>query len=358
MFTKEDTLKVKGIAIILLLFHHLFIATSRIEANGIKFLFCSQDFIQQIAAGARICVWIFAFLSAYGLSIQYLKNKDNESSKNFILRHWFSLLKPYWFIYLIFLGLSFVFFQNPVSIYQQNVLYAVLDFFGISDFFGTPILVNVWWYMCLAQCILICIPLLNKVCQISGYATFFIAFILMQYLSAGIHSESGGSYINYFLVIVLGVLCAQNNFFEKASLKSRYKILNFFEAVLLFCGFVFFMYLRVQYSNVDKFRVTTAFCGFSVLCICLLSHKYLNNKCLKKILTFLGKHSGNIFMTHTFVYLYYPELIYWSKNVIVSWISLICLSCIISFVLEKIKSIIKYNEGINRIQSFLLKSKI
>lgn len=37
MFKRIDTLKVKGIAISLLLFHHLFYSTARIEANGVVF---------------------------------------------------------------------------------------------------------------------------------------------------------------------------------------------------------------------------------------------------------------------------------------------------------------------------------
>ena len=73
MFDKFQSLKAKGIAICLLLFHHLFYSADRIAANGVVFRFLEQEQVMSLATGARICVWIFAFLSAYGLTKQYLK---------------------------------------------------------------------------------------------------------------------------------------------------------------------------------------------------------------------------------------------------------------------------------------------
>ncbi len=70
-FSKNDTARVKGIAILMLLFHHLFYNPKLIEQREIVFRFIPQEKITAVAIGARICVWIFAFLSAYGLASQY-----------------------------------------------------------------------------------------------------------------------------------------------------------------------------------------------------------------------------------------------------------------------------------------------
>lgn len=78
MFSKNETLKAKGIAILLLLFHHLFYDSERIEQSGVQFLIFQQDIVQQIAVAARICVWIFVFLSAYGLTYQYVNRKEDS----------------------------------------------------------------------------------------------------------------------------------------------------------------------------------------------------------------------------------------------------------------------------------------
>ena len=354
MFKKEDTLKIKGIAIILLLFHHLFLTSDRITASNVELLFISPTFLQRLAATARICVWIFVFLSAYGLTKQYMRFRNEPV--NFVLKYWISLMKSYWFIYVIFFIASFVLFNHRISIYNGNVLNVVLDFWGVADLFGTPMLSGVWWYMCLAQCILIFLPIFAEVCRKIGYSAYFITFVLLQYIPDGIHSESGGLYLNYLLVAVLGVLCAQYNFFEKRSKKSKYKILNFLEAIALCFGFLIFAYLRIKYSTVDTTKVTTAFCRFSVLCICVLVYKYLKNPIIEKIFMFLGRHSGNIFMTHSFIYAYYPQIIYWSRNVIISVLMLILLSCFLSIIIEKAKAIIGYNEWINKVQLFLCKA--
>lgn len=70
-FSKNDTARVKGIAILMLLFHHLFYNPKLIEQREIVFHFVPQEKITAVAIGARICVWIFVFLSAYGLASQY-----------------------------------------------------------------------------------------------------------------------------------------------------------------------------------------------------------------------------------------------------------------------------------------------
>lgn len=43
MFDKKQSLKVKGIAICMLLFHHLFYSAQRIDAYGVEFYWLSKD---------------------------------------------------------------------------------------------------------------------------------------------------------------------------------------------------------------------------------------------------------------------------------------------------------------------------
>lgn len=63
MFTKEDTNKVKGIAIMLLLFHHT-INASVFEIYGLR-SFLPLKWVVIIASQARCCVWIFIRSSRY-----------------------------------------------------------------------------------------------------------------------------------------------------------------------------------------------------------------------------------------------------------------------------------------------------
>lgn len=132
-FQKTDTLKMKGIAICLLLFHHLFYSMDFIITNGVEVHLISLNTLSQIATGARVCVWIFAFLSAYGLTMQYTKTDvENWPVKTFVKKYWLGIMKPYWFVWFISYFLSFFIFRNPVELYQKNIIYMALDFGGGS----------------------------------------------------------------------------------------------------------------------------------------------------------------------------------------------------------------------------------
>ena len=71
MFNKNDSLKAKGIAILLLLFHHLYRSETIIASHGIVCRFLSVKAISTFSTNARVCVWIFVFLTAYGLTEQF-----------------------------------------------------------------------------------------------------------------------------------------------------------------------------------------------------------------------------------------------------------------------------------------------
>lgn len=71
-------------------------------------------------------------------------------------------------------------------------------------------------------------------------------------------------------------------------------------------------------------------------------------------LEFLGKHSFNIFLFHTFIYyLYFPFAIYWSRNPIIIFFSLLASSIAISVGIEKLKKAI----GFYHLQDRLINGK-
>lgn len=94
-FTKEDTARAKGVGILLLMFHHLFYNPNFIENHGMEFWLIPKNVIQPIAVGARVCVWIFVFLSVYGLTIQYEAARGRETTLQFYVKRWLSLLKAF-----------------------------------------------------------------------------------------------------------------------------------------------------------------------------------------------------------------------------------------------------------------------
>ena len=62
-------------------------------------------------------------------------------------------------------------------------------------------------------------------------------------------------------------------------------------------------------------------------------HKYIT-----KVLAFIGKHSMNIFLFHTFIfYFWFQDIVYASRNPIIIFLTLLAICIPISMALEWIK---------------------
>ena len=68
MFTKNDTNKVKGMAIILMLIHHCFMNSGRYKGQQVIFRLLPEWRVNEFALSMKICVAMFVFLSAYGIT--------------------------------------------------------------------------------------------------------------------------------------------------------------------------------------------------------------------------------------------------------------------------------------------------
>ena len=65
--SRDDSLAVKGIAVLMLLFHHLYCSTGRFDGYAVSFFPFSEESIVELALLFKNCVSIFAFISGYGL---------------------------------------------------------------------------------------------------------------------------------------------------------------------------------------------------------------------------------------------------------------------------------------------------
>ncbi|WP_434309614.1 acyltransferase family protein [Hominifimenecus sp. rT4P-3] len=347
LFTKNDTLLVKGVAIILLLFHHLFLTEDLVIAYDLKFMLLSGSMIQILAIMARICVWIFVFLSAYGLTIQYESWK--KGNVHFVIDKWLSLISSFWLPFM-FVFISYgILVQDPMSLYI-NIPNAVFDFLGISDFFHTPTLTGSWWYMCFAQVLILLIPFCYYICKKWGWYTYLIIFLSLQYLSGGLLSSYGGLYSQYYLTIVLGVLCAQSRTFEVILKRPKSRIEKMVQIVIEVLLISGGLLLKYTIMNNDNWQISSVLSSVIVFNLCLLMREYFQIDILKKCLVFLGKHSGNMFMIHHFLYTFIPQWIFWSKNAVISFLCLLFFSLLISIIIEMVKSVIRYDYGIKKLR--------
>lgn len=78
-FSKNETQKVKGIAFLFLLFHHMYRTVDDMYAHGADFIL-SSSFVSCIAHVLRVCVFIFVFVTAYGITLQLIRSQEKHHS--------------------------------------------------------------------------------------------------------------------------------------------------------------------------------------------------------------------------------------------------------------------------------------
>lgn len=73
-----------------------------------------------------------------------------------------------------------------------------------------------------------------------------------------------------------------------------------------------------------------------------------------KPLHFIGKHSFNMFLMHTFLFAFYcRNLIYWSHNPFIIFLTLVSMSLAASILIEKIKQLIRFTELSQKAEQWL-----
>lgn len=103
-----------------------------IEGHKVNVWLISREKLSAFTQSARVCVWIYAFLSAYGLTIQYKKIADSNLTVIFIKNRVVKLLLQYQIVLLIIWASSFVLFKEKtlISFYVDNYLKMVWEFLG------------------------------------------------------------------------------------------------------------------------------------------------------------------------------------------------------------------------------------
>ena len=97
---KEDSAALKGLAVLLLIFHHCYRLADRIERYQVDLCGLTTEQLVAIAECCKICVAIFAFVSGYGLMYGYsakMKNKEKYAVSEWISGHLLSTMSGFWF---------------------------------------------------------------------------------------------------------------------------------------------------------------------------------------------------------------------------------------------------------------------
>lgn len=300
-----------------MLIHHLFYSeSSRLLYDD--FIFHGHGLVNEIGVLSKVCVAIFVFVSGYGLSYKY---KEGFDKKQYYVSRFKKLYFNYWFIWLLFVPISvFVFQRTFADVYGTHIIYkSGLDILGVLNLTGQHCYNSTWWfYSCIIVLYLI-FPCLASLFDISPFIFLTLSiFVVFAGFLPFVRPWSC-----YLLPFLAGMLMER-----KPQLFENVGKWECFIALFMLC-------LMRNFSGNLVFIVDTLIC----MGLAMIIYKIRIAKWFEVVLCILGKHSMNIFLFHTFIYLYwFKEYIYISRNPLLILFSLLIPCYFISVIIEIVKN--------------------
>lgn len=332
-FTKEDSRFIKGIAIVLMVIHHLFAFPNRINKAPYISLFSINnvniEFI--IAQFGKICVCIFLFLSGYGM--YYTLEKNNEiviNVKNRISK----LFINYWAVFIIFIPIGFIFFKIPL-----NIVELVLNLLCIKSSYNGE-----WWFMTMYIVVVVFFVIMYKICSYLQekkgmfYALIGVLFVFSLFVFRNNHIIIKGicMIICYEGAYLQGYLIAKYNLYNRLMYKiTRINISRIFKCIISYF-FIMVSIIIVNHLYIYDLLILFVFMILTpVFVFCIMNVK--GKGIFINIFMVLGKHSTSIWLIHTFFcYYYFQKLIFIPKVSILIFFLLILLSLVVSIFIDNI----------------------
>lgn len=338
-FSKEDTKAVKGIAIIFMLYHHLFAFPERAGSAWSSFFYVSGEPIAYLIGNfGRICVAIFMFMAGYGM---WLACDEQNDITGVIKRRIKNLYFTYWKVFLIFIPLCLIACGSQMP---KDILILLKNFFGIRITY-----VGEWWFIQAYVLLLIIFPfiwiLFRKkeghrfwmeaaiVCMIWVVSYWVIPAVsigeesCLRLVAVSDFTEPVMAAIQQLPSFLAGCFCAKYDMLTTMRRKFATNYLYSIGAVgVLLIVFLMRNSLGISWDFVFAPVVVSA-------CDIILHTKGLT--LLRWILTKIGNESTVIWLTHTiYCYKLIPKVIYAPKYSLFIAIGLLLL-CYLTSVLGK-----------------------
>lgn len=349
IFSKEDTLILKGIAIGMMLFHHLFGFPERLPfemldipwGGGLSYL---------LASFFKLCVMIYVFLGGYGIYHTFSRCKSMRETIRCLIGKIKKLYINYWKVFLIFVPLLYIF-----NYYVVDLGTFLKGFVGISHTYNSE-----WWFF-FPYVVVVCLYAVGfKIFSIKGrWILIELIFICVwgycwESLKLILESSIDFTIIS---IIISGLnfmptfLCGA--FFAKYDLLSKIKnILKKIQYSYLITVLGLFALIWIRYNVGDGYDWIMAIAFIIVILPITLMRE---NNPLSKILVRLGKESMTMWLIHTFFcYQFFKNEIYFTRIPILIFFVLLIISYVSSVLIRKLweeinKSVEKFRPKLRKI---------
>lgn len=358
-FTQKDSLGVKGIAILMMIWHHCFLS-GRFEAFSISFEPLRESQVVHIALFFKVCVSLFAFVSGYGLYFSFQRtNVRGEEVGSWVIKRLIKTLSNYWVIVVLAWIICTVIDNRPFHLYgfensaMIGVWNMVGDFFGLSNLIGISKLGQDWWYISAA---LVYVILLPPVCllfdKIGCLCTIGLIFICPRICNGFPGTQH---FLSFFPIFCFGMIFARYGLFDKWHAvwckKDKFGK-TVLKVVLLFLlwGISYKLYNRLPRSlwweiTYNCIPIVTILVGYTLMCTI---------PGLRRVLAFLGIHATNIWLIHGFIQLDYCKTFTYSmKHFCLIMAVLLLISLSLSCVIERLKKLAHYDYMIQKLSNHI-----
>lgn len=371
-FTKEHTMQMKGIAIIILLFHHCFLNTQRwatvpyeklATTKGwgyypISFAPFSSHTIQYLASFSKICVAMFVFMTGYGMWVSYESQKKKTTMSNYIKKRMVTLMTGFLIIFVVteILAIPTGRFIEVYGHDFRSVVYMIIDALGLAKLLGTPLFCLTWWYMSLAIVLIMIFPFVHSIMEKYQWVVVVASIIVPRACGFGQSTDL----FRYLLAYTLGMYFAQHDLL--ARIKEKFMEQNvegkLLSLIVSLIGLA--VIIKCRQNAWIGWKYLDFWDGFAAMYVIVISYIYiLNGKWIVKGLGFLGKHSMNIFLIHSFYRdVFFHEFTYSFYYAWLDYIVLMAISLVTSIVLEWFKKLIRYEKFIEWVKRLVTKEGV
>lgn len=309
MLTKKQSAALHGIAILFMIYHHLF----SMAFNYTNISFFNIDIVMKAAWFCKICVGIYAFTGGYGMYHVLRRKTVDTALKGFgqhfllVLKQLLKLYLKVWLVLALFLGIDRLFIHTPFDYSFMSILS------NATAFNPTYAATGVWWYVREYAIMLISLPFFelyinifktmkNKASKLvyiccSLIVGAVVGFIMIKYFRDVISFLQPA----FILTFYVGYIFASGAVYKR--LTSLLKVRAGLSVVLAIVSLLAAIGLRVllasdaSWAKLD-FAIVPLFVYGFVGCISLV-------KPLLAAFSFLGNFSTFMWLCHGFVYMYF-----------------------------------------------------
>lgn len=344
------TQNMKGIAIIAMLWHHLFTTPLSLFAGEIDNLPDFSSLTIFLGVLGKVCVSIFLFVSGYGLTVQFSKvfvqvngvRDGIVDTMAFIVKRFIKFYAAYWFIFLIFVPIGvFAFDRTFADAYGQvNILKRIVyDLLGVQS----PPYNITWWFNKLIIFCYIAFPFIFYLVR-RMWPVAVLLVLVLSYYKVGI----GVDFSIWIIPFFVGILYADKSKYIEEYL-NKHNVSNVIICFVAVIGLLFFVYLRE--TSIKYFSGVNSDTYITVAVALIVSNvkiKKWGGRIIVSSFAVLGRHSANMYMVHTFFFLYwFPSFFYSFKYAPLIFAVLLLVSYCTSLLINKTKDALGVNKVVD-----------